>query len=62
MPNASIPFWCSHKKVTDVGGIWGKGVIPDVEYKIGNPFGKSFTLAELKEMLQLAEQYKTNKK
>jgi hypothetical protein len=57
MPNTSIPFRCSMQKSVDVGGVEGKGVLPDVEYKIGNPY-YSFTLEQLKEMLQLVEQHK----
>ena len=58
MPNTAIPFMCATKRVTDVGGAMdGRGVLPDVEYKIGNP-SKSFTLEQLKEMLQLVERYK----
>ena len=58
MPNTSIPFMCSTKKVLDIGGAMdGRGVLPDVEYKISNPY-KSFTLEQLKEMLELVEEYK----
>jgi hypothetical protein len=57
MPNTSIPFTCSTRWVVDVGGTKDRGVIPDVEYKIGNPFGKSFSFEQLKEMLKLVEEY-----
>jgi hypothetical protein len=55
-PNTSILFRCSMQKSTDVGGLDGRGVIPDVEYKINNPYN-SFTLEQLKEMLKLVEEY-----
>ena len=58
MPNTSILFRCSVQKSITVGGAMdGRGVIPDVEYKIENPY-KRFTLEQLKEMLQLIEEYK----
>ena len=57
MPNTLIPFRCSVQKSINVGGTMdGRGVLPDVEYKIENPY-KSFTLEQLKEMLQLIEKY-----
>jgi len=62
MPNTSILFSCSVQKSVNVGGAMnGKGVLPDIEYKIENPY-KSFTLEQLKEMLQLVEQYKIQTK
>ena len=58
MPNTLIPFRCSIQKGINVGGAMdGRGVLPDVEYKIANPY-KSFTLEQLKEMLELVEEYK----
>ena len=58
MPNTAIPFMCSTKKVLEAGGAMdGRGVLPDVEYKIKNPY-KSFTLEQLKEMLELVGEYK----
>ena len=58
MPNTSIPFMCSMKRATDVGGAMdGRGVLPDIEYKIENPYN-SFTLEQLKEMLQLVDKHK----
>ena len=60
MPNTSIPFMCSVQKAINVGGAMdGRGVLPDIEYKIENP-EKSFTLEQLKEMLQLVEEYNKN--
>ena len=58
MPNTLIPFRCSVQKCINVGGKWdGRGVFPDVEYKIVNS-SKSFTLEQLKEMLELVGEYK----
>ena len=62
LPNSNIWFSCSHKDVVYVGDKGnGRGVLPDIEYKIGNS-AKSFTLEQLKEMLRLVEQYKMQAK
>ena len=61
MPNTSIPFMCSVQKSINVGGAMdGRGVLPDVEYNMKNPY-KIFILEQLKEMLKLVEEYKTEK-
>ena len=61
MPNTAIPFMCSTVKAIDVDGAMdGRGVLPDIEYKMKNPY-KIFTLEQLKEMLQLIEEYKMQK-
>ena len=58
MPNTLITFSCSVQKSINVGGAMdGRGVLPDIEYEIENPY-KSFTLEQLKEMLQLVEKQK----
>ena len=55
MPNTSIPFMCSVQKSIDVGGAMdGRGVLPDIEYKMKNPY-KIFTLEQLKEMLRMVK-------
>ena len=60
LPNSNLLTFCSTMKSVEPGGKWdGRGVLPDIEYKIENQ-EKSFTLEQLKEMLQLVEEYNKN--
>ncbi|MDL2314838.1 hypothetical protein LJC16_01095 [Bacteroidales bacterium OttesenSCG-928-C19] len=55
MKNSNIPFSCSTQAFSEIGSNKdSRGVIPDVEYKIPNT-KKSFTLEELKKMLDLSK-------
>ena len=60
LPHSNFLMFCSMQECIEPGGKWdGRGVLPDIEYKIENP-EKSFTLEQLKDMLQLVEEYKKN--
>jgi C-terminal processing protease CtpA/Prc len=62
MKNSKMNFTCSWMFFEEAANIEkNRGVLPDIAYKIENPT-KSFTLEQLKEMLQLVEQYKTQTK
>jgi len=61
LPNSNFYMYCSAQEYIYPNGKWdGRGVLPDIEYKIEN-LEKSFTLEQLKEMLQLVEEYNKNK-
>jgi hypothetical protein len=56
LPNSHIVFRCSMKEYVEPGSnLDGRGTLPDIEYPIGLQM-KSFSLEELKEMLQLVQE------
>jgi hypothetical protein len=57
LPNSHIKIICSMQRHTQPGGKEGIGVLPDIEYKINSQ--NSFTLEQLKEMLQMVEEQKS---